>query len=53
MKYEYSIIQADFIYEVDTGVLLIETQHDFIRLDRDEVTTLAEKLRDWALQDEQ
>ena len=52
MKHEYSLIQADFTYEVDTGVLLIETQHDCVRLDLDEVTTLAEKLRDWVLQDD-
>lgn len=52
MKREYLLIQADFIYDTEVGDLLIETQHGCVRLDLDEVTTLAEKLRDWVLQDD-
>ena len=52
MKHEYSINQTDFTYYVETGDLIIETKHAYIRLDLDEVTTLAEKLRDWVLQDD-
>lgn len=52
MKREYTLIQADFVYDEQGGDLTIETSLDWIRLDRDEVVTLAEKLRDWVLQDD-
>lgn len=52
MKREYTLIQADFVYDEQVGDLMIETPLDCIRLDRDEVVTLAEKLRDWVLQDD-
>lgn len=45
----YCTIPMDLHYDTEKGSLVIETQDDCIILDRDEAVSLAEKLRDWVL----
>ena len=52
MKRRYSDLTLVVTYDDITGELVIDTPTDCITLDRDEATTLAEKLQDWLLHDE-
>lgn len=52
MKRTYNTIPICLEYDETTGKLIIETACDTTILDRDEASTLAEKLQDWLLQDD-
>ena len=52
MKQTYDTIPICVKYDEATGELSIKTAYDTTILDRDEATSLAEKLRDWLLQDD-
>ena len=52
MKRTYNTIPVCLEYDETTGILTIETACDTTILDRDEASTLAEKLQDWLLQDD-
>lgn len=52
MKRTYNTIPIYIEYDETTGELIIETVCDTTILDRDDATSLAEKLQDWLLQDD-
>lgn len=52
MKHTYNTIPICVEFDESEGELVIETASDCVILDRDEAVSLAEKLRDWLLQDE-
>ena len=52
MKRTYFTIPICVEFDESEGKLVIETASDCVILDRDEATTLAEKLQDWLLQDD-
>lgn len=52
MKRTYNTLPICIEYDETTGKLTIMTVGDTTILDRDEASTLAEKLQDWLLQDD-